>query len=50
MGLPAHIIKGMVQQGVDFTALNPADATTGKGDKGGASPNRTQNGINWSID
>lgn len=23
MGLPAHIIKGMVQQGVDFTTLDP---------------------------
>jgi hypothetical protein len=45
MGLPAHIIKNMIQQGVDFTALDPNAAP---GPKGDAQPRRTKSGVEWS--
>lgn len=56
MGIPYQAVMEMQKNGVDLDKVLNAPLPSGnlnsggKSDKAGASPNRTQNGINWSID
>lgn len=56
MGLPPQAVMEMQKNGIDLDKILkaplPAEnrSSGGKSDKAGASPNRTQNGVNWSIE